>query len=153
MTNAELHYKKMTETPVSKLILQLGIPTTISMLITSIYNMADTYFVGTLGESAQAATGVLFTLQAIIQGVAFMLGQGSGTFVSKSLADKNTDEATMYVSTSFFTGGVIGLVIMCFGLIFLKPLVLFLGSTQTILPMHWITDYGYCWHAPLLSAP
>ena len=140
MTNAELHYKKMTETPVSKLILQLGIPTTISMLITSIYNMADTYFVGTLGESAQAATGVLFTLQAIIQGVAFMLGQGSGTFASKSLADKNTDEATMYVSTSFFTGGVIGLVIMCFGLIFLKPLVLFLGSTQTILP-HAL-DYG-----------
>ena len=102
MTNADLHYKKMTETPVPKLILQLGIPTTISMLITSIYNMADTYFVGTLGESAQAATGVLFTLQAIIQGIAFMLGQGSGTFVSKSLANKNTDEATMYVSTSFF---------------------------------------------------
>lgn len=134
MTNAELHYKKMTETPVSILILQLGIPTTISMLITSIYNMADTYFVGTLGESAQAATGVLFTLQAIIQGIAFMLGQGSGTFVSKCLADKNTEEATMYVSTSFFTGGLIGILILSFGLLFRKPLVLFLGSTETILP-------------------
>lgn len=63
----------MTETPVSRLILNLGIPTTISMLITSIYNMADTYFVGTLGESAQAATGILFTVQAIMQGLAFML--------------------------------------------------------------------------------
>ena len=62
MTNADQHYKKMTETPVAKLILNLGIPTTISMLITNIYNMADTYFVGTLGESAQAATGVLFTV-------------------------------------------------------------------------------------------
>ena len=140
MTNAELHYKKMTETPVSSLILKLGIPTTISMLITSIYNMADTYFVGTLGESAQAATGVLFTLQAILQGIAFMLGHGGGTFISKELANQNTDKATMYVSTSFFTGAIAGGIISVLGLILLKPLVLFLGSTETILPH--AMDYG-----------
>ena len=140
MTNAEQHYRKMTETPVSRLIVQLGIPTTISMLITSIYNMADTYFVGTLGESAQAATGVLFTLQAIIQGVAFMLGQGSGTFISRELADKNADGASMYISSSFFAGGIIGLVVTVIGMLILEPLVLFLGSTQTILPH--AMDYG-----------
>ncbi len=134
MTNADLHYKKMTETPVPKLILNLGIPTTISMLITNIYNMADTYFVGTLGESAQAATGVLFTVQAIMQGIAFMLGHGSGTFVAKYLADKNTAEASKYASTAFFTGGIAGLSILVLGLTFLEPLALFLGSTQTILP-------------------
>lgn len=148
MTAAELHYQKMTETPVSRLILQLGIPTTVSMLITSIYNMADTYFVGTLGESAQAATGVLFTLQAIIQAFAFMLGQGSGTFVSKSLADKNTDKASMYVSTAFFAGGLLGFCFLFFGLFFQKPLVLFLGSTDTILPH----AMDYCFWI-LLSAP
>ncbi len=134
MTNAEKHYQKMTETPVAKLIVQLGVPTTISMLITSIYNMADTYFVGTLGPSAQAATGVLFTLQAIIQGVAFMLGQGSGTFISKELADKNTEKASMYVSSSFFAGGLIGCLILMIGMCIRKPMVLFLGSTETILP-------------------
>ena len=101
MTHADAHYRKMTETPVALLVLRLGIPTTISMLITSIYNMADTYFVGTLGESAQAATGVLFTLQTMIQGVAFMLGQGCGTYISRELADKNTDNASMYVSSAF----------------------------------------------------
>jgi len=84
----------MTKTPVSRLILNLGIPTTVSMLISSIYNMADTYFVGTLGESAQAATGVLFTLQAIIQGIAFMLGHGSGSYISKELANRNIQKAT-----------------------------------------------------------
>ncbi len=141
MTNADAHYKKMTETPVSSLILKLGIPTTISMLITSIYNMADTYFVGTLGESAQAATGVLFTLQAIIQGIAFMLGHGGGTFISKELADKNTDRASMYVSTSFFTGGVLGILTLALGMLFLAPLVRFLGSTETILPH--AMDYGF----------
>ena len=142
MTNADQHYQKMTETPVAKLILKLGIPTTISMLITNIYNMADTYFVGTLGESAQAATGVLFTVQAVMQGIAFMLGHGGGTFISRHLADKNTKEASKYISTSFFTGGFFGIVIMALGLIFLEPLVLFLGSTQTILPH--AMDYGRC---------
>lgn len=148
MTNADQHYLKMTQTPVAKLILKLGIPTTISMLVTNIYNMADTYFVGTLGESAQAATGVLFTVQAIMQGIAFMLGHGGGTFIARYLADKNTEEASKYISTSFFTGGIFGLVIMVFGLVFLEPLVLFLGSTQTILPH--AMDYGR-WI--LLAAP
>jgi len=134
VTNADLHYKKMTETPVAALILRLGIPTTISMLITSIYNMADTYFVGTLGESAQAATGVLFTLQTLIQGVAFMLGQGSGSFVSRELADRNVDNASKYVSSAFFIGGIFGVAVLLLGLPFLAPLVRFLGSTETILP-------------------
>lgn len=142
MTSADQHYIKMTETPVAKLILRLGIPTTISMLITNIYNMADTYFVGTLGESAQAATGVLFTVQAIMQGIAFMLGHGGGTFIARHLADKNTREASKYISTSFFTGGIIGCIIMILGFIFLEPLVLFLGSTRTILPH--AMDYGKC---------
>lgn len=148
MTNADQHYLKMTQTPVSRLILRLGIPTTISMLITNIYNMADTYFVGTLGESAQAATGVIFTVQAIMQGIAFMLGHGGGTFIARHLADKNIPEASKYISTSFFTGGIIGCIITVLGLIFLRPLSLFLGSTETILP-HAMA-YG-CWI--LLAAP
>jgi len=148
VTNADQHYKKMTETPVPRLILNLGIPTTISMLITNIYNMADTYFVGTLGESAQAATGVLFTVQAIMQGIAFMFGHGGGTFIARALADKNTKEATKYISSAFFIGGLIGLIITILGLTFLDPLVRFLGSTETIVPH--AKDYGM-WI--LLAAP
>ena len=141
MTNADLHYQKMTETPVAALILRLGIPTTISMLITSIYNMADTYFVGTLGESAQAATGVLFTLQTIIQGLGFMFGQGSGSFISRELANKDTEKASMYISSAFFAGLAISLIITLIGMPFLAPLVRFLGSTETILPH--AMDYGF----------
>lgn len=141
MTNADLHYQKMTETPVATLILRLGIPTTISMLITSIYNMADTYFVGTLGESAQAATGVLFTLQTLIQGVAFMLGQGCGSYISRELADKNINSASSYVSSAFFAGGIFGIAVLLTGMPFLAPLVRFLGSTETILPH--AMDYAF----------
>lgn len=140
MNATDRYYQKMTETPVSRLIVRLGIPTTISMLITGIYNLADTYFVGTLGESAQAATGILFTLQCIIQAVAFMLGHGSGTFVSKALADKNVKEATTYVSTAFFTGATAGALLSVTGLIVLKPFMRLLGSTETILPH--ACDYG-----------
>lgn len=148
MTQEMTQYDKMTKTPLVKLIVTLGIPTTISMLVTSIYNMADTYFVGTLGESPQAATGILFTLQAIIQAVAFMLGQGSGTMVSKALADRNKEEASEYVSTGFFTGLFFGSVFLVFGLLFLNPLLRLLGSTDTILP--YARQYGAC---VLLSCP
>ena len=137
---ADLYYKKMTETPVAKLIVRLGIPTTISMLITSIYNMADTYFVGTLGKSAQGSIGILFTLQSIIQAIAFMLGHGSGTYVSKELANKDIKKASEYVSSAFFLGGAIGLVFTALGLLLLTPLLKLLGSTDTILP--YARDYG-----------
>ena len=140
MTNAELHYKKMTETPVAKLIVSMGIPTTISMLITNIYNMADTYFVGVVGESAQAATGVMFTLQAIIQGIGFLLGHGSGSYVSKFLADKDTEKSSTYLSTAFYTAAFVGIAIMSLGLLFLRPMVLLLGSTESIVPH--AMDYG-----------
>lgn len=140
LTDTDAYYEKMTKTPVAKLIISLGIPTTISMLITNIYNLADTYFVGTLGKSPQGATGILFTLQCIIQALAFMLGHGSGTYLSKSLADKNVKEASKYVSTAFFTGAFFGSLLTVFGLVFLTPFVRFLGSTETILP--YAKDYG-----------
>lgn len=148
MNSAESHYKKMVETPVSKLIIMLGIPTIISMLITNVYNLVDTYFVGTLGESQQGATGILFTLQSIIQALAFMLGHGSGSFVSKALAQRNTKEATKFVSTAFFVGLFVGGILLLGGLLFLTPFMRLLGSTETILP--YAKQYGL-W--VLISAP
>ena len=149
-SETQLYYDKMTKEPLAKLIISLGIPTTISMLVTNIYNMVDTYFVGTLGESQQAATGILFTLQAIIQAVAFMLGQGSGSLVSKALADKDTDEASEYVSTGMFIGLILGVILMIGGLLFLDPFMRLLGSTETILP--YARMYGWCWARQLLAA-
>ena len=138
----------MTVTPIPRLILQLGIPTAVSMLITSIYNMADTYFVGMIGPSAQAATGVMFTLQSIIQGIGVMLGKGGGTFVSKHLADRDVQRASEYISTSFFYGLGIGSFFAGICLLFLSPLVRILGSTETIAPH--AMNYGF-WI--LLSCP
>ena len=104
-------YKKMTETPIPKLILGLAAPTILSMLITSIYNLADTFFVGQISTSASGAVGIVSSLMAIIQALGFTLGHGSGTIISRSLGSRNTDAATRFASTSFFTALAVGVVL------------------------------------------
>lgn len=128
------HYKKMTETPIPKLIISLGIPTTISMLVTNIYNMADTFFVGQLGTSASGAIGIVFGFMSIIQAFGFMFGQGAGSIISRKLGQKNTQSASSYASISFFLSIIIGIIIDLFGFIFMDPLLRLMGSTETILP-------------------
>lgn len=128
------YYKKMTETPVSRLVISLGIPTTISMLITSFYNMADTYFVGKIGTSASGAVGVMFGLMAIIQAFGFMFGHGAGSIIARKLGEKKLEHATITASTSFVCSLLAGALITVFGLLFCDPLMRLLGSTETILP-------------------
>ena len=124
----------MTETPVWKLVITLGIPTTISMLITNIYNMADTYFVSTLGKAAGGAPGIVFSIMAILQAFGFMFGHGAGSHVSRLLGAKDDERAGRFASTSLLLSSASGLIIMTFGLLFLKPLMWFLGSNEEILP-------------------
>ncbi len=127
-------YRKMTETPVSRLIIILGIPTTISMLVTNIYNMADTYFVGKLGTSASGAVGIVFGLMAIIQAFGFMFGHGAGSIISRRLGARDLESASRFASTSFVSSFAAGAMVTLFGMLFLEPLVRLLGSTDTILP-------------------
>ena len=127
-------YKKMTETPIPKLILGLAAPTILSMLITSIYNLADTFFVGQISTSASGAVGIVSSLMAIIQALGFTLGHGSGTIISRSLGSRNTEAATRFASTSFFTALAVGVVLAVVGLATLPSFMMLLGSTETILP-------------------
>ena len=145
---AQAQYRKMTETPIPKLVLTLGIPTTISMLVTNIYNMADTFFVGTLGTSASGATGVVFGLMGIIQAFGFMLGHGAGSNISRRLGSREVDKARMYAATSFYASLGAGLLILLLGFCFQDPLLRLLGSTDSILP--YARDYS-TWI--LLAAP
>ena len=124
----------MTETPVPRLVIKLGIPTTISMLITNVYNMADTYFVSTINNSAGGATSIVFSIMAILQAFGFMFGHGAGSNISRLLGVKDTETAGKYASTSVLLSAASGGVIMILGLVFLEPLLWFLGCTETILP-------------------
>ena len=140
MDAQELKYKQMTEPPVEKLICKLAVPCIISMLVTSFYNMADTFFVGQLkSNAATGAVGVVFSMMAIIQAVGFFFGQGSGTFISRALGQKNQKEAEEMAATAFFISMGMGIVICVVGQFFLEPLAYLLGSTDTILP--YTKDY------------
>ena len=134
-------YSKMTQTPIPKLIMQLGIPTIISMLITNIYNMADTFFVSKLGTSASGAIGIVFALMAVLQAVGFMFGHGAGSIISRKLGQKDKESASRYASTSFFLAIAVGCMIAFFGILFLTPFMRLLGSTDTILP--YAKQYGF----------
>ena len=129
-----LQFRRMTETPIPQLVLSLAAPTILSMLITSIYNLADTFFVGQISTSASGAVGIVSSLMAIIQALGFMLGHGSGSIISRSLGSQNTDAATRFASTSFFTALVFGGIITVAGLLTLPDFMMLLGSTETILP-------------------
>ena len=129
-----LQFRRMTETPIPQLVLSLAAPTILSMLITSIYNLADTFFVGQISTSASGAVGVVSSLMAIIQALGFMLGHGAGTIISRSLGSRDTTAATRFASTSFFTALVFGVVLAVAGLGTLPHFMMLLGSTETILP-------------------
>ena len=140
MTQAELHYQRMTRTPVERLIVSLSVPTIISMLISNIYNLADTYFVGSLGVSASGAVGVVFTLMTVLQAIGFMLGHGAGSVISRLLAKQDADAASHYASTSFFLAIGVGALFLLLGIPLIDPLMRAMGSTATILP--YARDYG-----------
>lgn len=148
----EKQYIKMTQTPIPKLVSKLAIPTTISMLVTSIYNLADTFFVSQLSTSASGAVGIVFSLMTIIQAVGFTLGMGSGSLLARRLGEKNKQAADMYASTAFFTALALGAIIMIIGQIFTEQLMRLLGATDTI--MEYALAYGdyILWGAPVMCA-
>ena len=147
-TSAEEKRVYMLETPVKKLVCTLAGPTILSMLITSFYNMVDTFFVGKLNTQATAAVGIVFSLMAIIQAVGFFFGHGSGNYISRKLGAKETEEAEKMAAVGFFSAFIAGAVLMVVCLIFVRPLAYALGSTETILP-YTVT---YLWII-LLGAP
>lgn len=137
--NDQAQFTKMTQQPVSRLLLSLSIPTIILMMVTNIYNMIDTAFVSQLGTSASGATGIVFGFMAILQAFGFLCGQGAGSIMSRNLGAKKLNEATKYTTTGFFLSFLLGIMIAIVSLLFLDPLIYLLGSTETIAP--YAKDY------------
>ena len=132
----------MTTKPIPKLIIQLGLPTMVSMFVTSIYNMADSYYVGKINTSASGATSVVLGLMAILQAIGFMFGHGSGSIISRKLGQKDIESARKISATGFYAALIAGFFFLIFGNLFVTPLMLLLGSTTTILP--YARTYAVC---------
>ncbi len=140
-TDAELRqFRRMTETPVPGLVISLAIPTIFTMLITSFYNMADTFFVARLGTSAAGAVGIVFAIMAFIQAIGFTVGIGCGSMVSRALGRQDRRTADRAVSSAFALALLLGVLLSAIGLLFSHPLLKLLGATPTILP--YARDYA-----------
>lgn len=132
--NAEEKRIYMTQEPVEKLVCTLAVPTILSMMITSFYNMADTFFVGKLNTQSTAAVGVVFSLMAVIQAIGFLFGHGSGNYISRQLGAGNMEEAEKMSAVGFFTSFFAGVVILLVCMCLIEPLSYALGSTPTVQP-------------------
>ncbi len=130
----DAQYEMLTKTPVLPLVARLSVPTILSMLITNVYNLADTAFVGRLGNSASGAVGIVFGFMSIIQAVGFLFGQGSGSILSRREGMADYEGATRAASIGFFSSLFFALIIEVFCFLNLDPLVHALGSTDTIAP-------------------
>lgn len=128
------NYTFLTHAPVHKVIVSMAVPTIISMLVTSIYGMVDTYYVGKINTQSTAAVGISFSVMTIIQAIGFFFGHGSGNYISRCLGSKETDKAACMAATGLVYSFSFGLLLTLVGIIFLKDICLFLGSTETILP-------------------
>lgn len=129
----------MLNEPVPHLVCQMAAPTIISMLVTSFYNMADTFFVGKINTQATAAVGVVFSVMAFIQACGFLFGHGSGNYISRKLGAGEFEDANTMAANGFFCAFIVGVAAAVLGLVFLAPLSRLLGSTPTILP--YTQDY------------
>ena len=127
-------FQKMTQTPVGKLIATLSIPTIISMLVTSVYNMADTFFVSKLGTSASGAVGIVFSVMAIIQAIGFTFGMGSGSWISRLLGAKDDEKAKEVAATGFYSAIFLCTLMSIIGEWKMDDLMRILGASETILP-------------------
>ena len=134
LTDSEQQYQRMVQTPIPKLVSSLAIPTTVGMLITVIYNTADTYFVSQINKSAAAAVGAVYAVMSIIQAIGFGLGMGSGSLISRKLGAKEDQAAHTYASSAFFAAILCGALISVLGLLFLEPMLKLLGCSETMMP-------------------
>ncbi len=146
------HYQKMSETPIPRLVSSLALPAIVSMMITNIYNLVDTAFVGQLGTSASGAVGIVFGFMSILQAFGFLYGQGAGSILARALGRHDTQSASLHatlgICSSFLTGGVIAVL----SFLFLDPLVDILGSTPTIAPYAKTYIFYILLSAPFMCA-
>ena len=124
-------YDKLANAPVKGLISSLAIPTILSMLVSAIYNMADSFFVGKINTQSVASVGIVFSIMTLLQAIGFFLGNGSGIMVSTLLGEKKKEDAQIYANVAFFTVIFVGIILAVIGLFFSNSIALLLGATKT----------------------
>lgn len=124
-------YDKMANAPVKGLIASLAVPTIITMLVSAVYNMADSFFVGKIDTTSVASIGIVFSVMTLLQAIGFFLGNGSGVLISTMLGEKKKEQAQIYANVAFFTAFFFGIIMALAGLFFSQSLAMLLGATHS----------------------
>ena len=130
--NAKL--KLLRSAPIPKALVSLGIPIMIGMLINALYNLADAYFVGGLGESPMGAISIVFPLGQVVVGLGLMFGNGAASYLSRLLGSGDKNTADTVASTALYSSILVGAILIIFATVFLRPILILLGATETIMP-------------------
>lgn len=130
MDKQELRKNRLMNEPMKTLIPAMAVPTIISFLITTIYNLADTYFVSFLGTNATAAVSVNASIDQVIMMVGSLFAIGANSYAARLIGAQQEKKASQVLSTAFFLAGVFGLLVLILGISFMKPLVHLLGATE-----------------------
>lgn len=133
MTPRDEKYLQMTTTPVEKLVSGFAVPSILTMMVGSIYNLVDTFFVGQLDTQSTAALGVVFSYMGIIQAVAFFFGHGSGNFISRALGSRQDRDAETMAANGFFLALLVTAVVAVLCACFMTPVLRAFGATPTVL--------------------
>lgn len=139
-TSSDSRKTMMLEEPLPKVIAKMAVPSIVAFLITSIYNLADTYFVSSLGTEATAAVSVNASIDQIIMMAGSMLAVGASSYIARLLGAKQDQEANKVLSSAFFLAMGFGAVVMVLGTIFMAPMVRLLGATDTC--QQYAMDYA-----------
>ncbi len=147
-------YRKnmMLTEPIGKIIPKMAIPTIVAFLINSIYGLADTFFVSSLGTNATAAVSVNASLDQIIFMTGSLLAVGANSYIARLLGARREEEASSVLSTAFFLATALGVVLLLLGTVFMTPMVRILGATETC--ERYAIDYAtyVLLAAPFMSA-
>lgn len=134
MNNQKQKMELLGNAPVAKALLAMGIPTMIGMLINALYNLVDAYFVGGLGESQMGAISIVYPLGQVVVGLGLLFGNGAASYISRLLGQGKEEQANKVASTSLYCSLTIGIILILFCVVFLKPILILLGATKSILP-------------------
>ena len=136
----EIRKYRMLKEPIPKVITIMAIPSIIAFLINSIYSLADTYFVSSLGNSATAAVSVNSSLDMFIMMAGSFVAIGANSYIARLLGAKNEAKASKVFSTAWVTAIIFGSIILAIGALFTEPLVRLLGATDTC--VNYSIDYA-----------
>ena len=134
MNSQTAQYQRMTSAPIPRLLISLSAPAAIGMLVIALYSLADSYFVSSLGTEAVAAVGVVFSVSVFIQTVGYTLGMGAGSLLARALGARDPQRASVYAAVAFWGALLAGILITVLSLLFQKPLLIFLGCTDSMYP-------------------